>query len=349
MDKHSPDSVTNRADLADRAPSTPPTSSARSASSGSGSASRSGVSMGTPTVVEYHHVALYLGEGPVYDWNDPELPKATLNVTYNAFPADGGAPHFFFSQTVTPLTSGNLYQVTARHSSSASATRDPNIIPVKLHSKGTPASGEYLEICKLPREVIVGEPRRGQMYALIGLVAAAPKKQTFTKEGRSFDLTTILVHVLDQVGELHLTKIKMWGSAPAEARKGVALRAIGLTKSEFKGDASFEASKLTSIQWGYKDPKDSPEARDVAEIKHAVAVEENDDDADVREVEVVLRPGAPRLGSPVVAAAAGAAAASAASSSTSGSAGAASTSAKRGSASKAKKARVVDEEEEDED
>ena len=50
------------------------------------------------------------------------------------------------------------------------------------------------------------------MYALIGLLAAAPLKHTVGKDGRTFDLITMLVHVLDQAGELHLAKIKMRGS-----------------------------------------------------------------------------------------------------------------------------------------
>ena len=73
-----------------------------------------------------------------------EATQATLNVLYNAFPADEGEPHFFFPQTVTPMKPGKLYEVSARHSSSASATRDAKTIPVKLHSKGTPSAGEYI-------------------------------------------------------------------------------------------------------------------------------------------------------------------------------------------------------------
>jgi len=89
---------------------------------------------------------------------------------------------------------------------------------------------------------------------------------------------------------------------PADARKGSALRAIGLTKSRYKGDTSFEASKLTVVAWNYKDPKDRADARDVANIKRAVAIEEMDD-VDVREVEVVLPNGASRMGSGAAAAA----------------------------------------------
>ena len=230
---------------------------------------------------------------------------------------------------------GNLYEVSTRHDSSAGAIRDAMIIPIKLHGKGVPSAGEYVEVSKLTRDVIMGEPAGNNMYALIGLLAAAPSKQTVGKDGRTFDLITMLVHVLDQAGELHLSKIKMWGSPPAEARKGVALRAIYLTKSEFKGDVSFEASKLTVIAWGYKDPKNRADARHVAELKDAVAREESDN-VEVREVEVVLRPGAPRFSS-----SAPAASAAAASSGSSSSA----------SSSKAQKARVVvldDEDEEDE-
>ncbi len=47
------------------------------------------------------------------------------------------------------------------------------------------------------------------------------------------------------------------------------------------------------MSWGYKDHKDRDDSREVADVKDAVAREERDDD--VREVEVVLPPGAPRL------------------------------------------------------
>src|SRR4051812_28795158 len=128
-----------------------------------------------------------------------------------------------------------------------------------------------------------------KIYALAGLLAAAPSTQSHSKEGRNFSLTTMQVHVLDDENELHLVKIKMWDTAPADAKKGVALRAIGLTKSEYKGDLGFETSKLTVMAWGYKDPKDRPDARHVAKLKRAVANEEGDDNDDVREVQVVLR------------------------------------------------------------
>ena len=353
-------------DSPDRAPSTPPPSTSGSGSgcggSGSGSgagSARSGVSLGTPTVVEYHNIAVYLGEGKVYDWHADEKSQGTRHVMYNAFPADESEAHFFFAQTLTPMTSGNVYEVSARHSSSIWATRDRKVIPVRLHSRGTPSVGEYIKVQELPRDVIVGESKDYNMYALIGVIAVAPTKQTMTKEGRSFDLTTILIHVLDNEGELHLTKIKMWGNAPADARKGSAFRAIGLTKSHYQGDTSFEASKLTAIAWNYKDPKDRADARDVADIKRAVAMEESDD-LDVREVEVVLPKGAPRLGSGAAAASpsAGAAAAStSAGAAAAVSTAASTTSAKRTSARttyKSNKSRRVglrvddDEEEEDE-
>ena len=180
-----------------------------------------------------------------------------------------------------------LYEVSTRHDSSASAIRDAMVIPIKLHSKGVDSASQCLEMSALTRHEITGESTGNNMYAFIGLLAVTPTKQTLSKDGRTFDLTTLHVHVLDEAGELHLAKIKMWGSPPVEARKGVAFRAIGLTKSEFKGDVSFEASKLAVFAWDYKDTKNRT---DVADVKRAVAMEESE----VREVEVVLRPGAPR-------------------------------------------------------
>ena len=80
---------------------------------------------------------------------------------YNGFPGDGQAPHFFFSQSVTPMEPGNLYEVSTRHDSSASAIRDAMIIPIKLHGKGVPSAGEYVEMSKLTH-VRPHRPARGR-------------------------------------------------------------------------------------------------------------------------------------------------------------------------------------------
>jgi len=289
-----PEDEVEKKDAAKTVPSSLSSSSPTSSSAGTPSKSTKG---STPTLTEYRHVAVYLGDGMVPDIHSEEPgTKTTRSVMYNAFPGDELEPHFFFPQSVTPMEPGKMYEVSARNSSSAYAIRNAKVVPIKLHSKGTPSAGEYVEIPPLTRDEITTVLAINKIYALVGILAAAPSKTSHTKDGRHFDLTTMLVHVLDDAEELHLVKIKMWGSAPADAKKGVAFRAIGLTKSEYKGDMGFEASKLTAITWGYKDPKDRTDARHVAKLKQAVANEE-DDDGEVREVQVMLRPGAPRLSS----------------------------------------------------
>lgn len=292
-------SATSNATSAPSSASAPPLSASSSSASASATPNKKSKIVDT-TITEAHHVVVCLGEGRVHDWwsevDDPAV--VSRLVMYNAFPGDGTEPHFFFGQTVLPTERGVMYEMSTRHSSVPEAIRDHIIIPVKLHGKGVPSTGEYVELPKLKSEEIEGAPVMNGMYAFIAQLAATPTKQSISKDGRSFDITTMLVHMLDDEDNVHLAKIKMWGSAPAEARKGLLLRAIGLTKSAFRDDVSFDAHKFTAIVWGYKDPKNRPNACHAAKLKRAVAKEENDEDVDVREVEVLMHPGAPRWSTP---------------------------------------------------
>ena len=214
-------------------------------------------------IVEAHHIVVCLGESKVRDWwshSDNEA-ATTRTVMYNAFPADGREPHFFFGRSVLPMERGMMHEVSTRHDSTASAIRDPKVIHIKLHSKGVDSKGQYVELAKLTTEDIQtmdvgteGPP----MYAIVGLLAAAPEVNRFEKGGRTFELTTMLMHVLDANDRLHMIKVKMWGTPYPEAKKGAAMRAIGLTKSAFRDEISFEATKVCAITWTYKDPATRP-------------------------------------------------------------------------------------------